>query len=60
LSLEYLFALPTTTIDLKKGTGSMNGEFYTDGTSTQRIFMNRLSLKIGFFIGGGSWKKKLS
>ena len=57
LSLEYLLAIPTTIIDLKSGTGTMSGESWTDATSTQRIFINRLSLNIGFFIGGGSWKK---
>lgn len=57
LSLEYLLLFPTTNFNLKTGSGNMNGGKTTDTNTSKSFFTSRLSLKIGFYIGGGNWKK---
>ena len=60
-TLEYLCSLPTTKINVQTGYGRnmLSGTPYISPgtTSSMNLFLSRISLRVGFFIGGGSLKK---
>lgn len=59
LSIEYLFTLPKPTLNIfyYRMRNDERQQFIETWSKTNNVFLNLITLKLGFYIGGGSWKK---
>ena len=57
LSIEYLFTLPKPTINIYDWHQTYDGHTIETWSKNNNVSLNRMTLKLGFYIGGGRWKK---